>query len=292
MAELKPMAVGEVLDGTFTLYGRHFKLFLKLSVAVMWLPVSLQIYFRLRFGGSTPNQMIAVFQDHVLGAMLLVLAIIVTYTVAGLLLTAGSIHIISASYLGRDPTLGEALSLGASKIVRLFLVALGKGLLLGIIMMIGVFIVAIFGALAKVTAGISILLAVLGGFGLIWFVCFVACGYGVTTPVVVLEDLESSFDAFGRSWELTRTFKLKVLALAVIAYLIANVAPALFLGAVGALFAQNRPAMQPLVVVITVVLPIALAPVLPCVFTLLYYDLRVRREAFDLQVLGQQLGIA
>ena len=292
MAELKPMAVGEVLDGTFTLYGRHFKLFLKLSMAVMWLPVSLQIYFRLRFGGSTPDQMIAVFQDHALGAMLLILAIIVTYTVAGLLLTAGSIHIISASYLGRDPTLGEALSLAASKIVRLFLVALGKGLLLAIIMMIGALVVAIFGALAKVTAGISILLAILGGFGLIWFLCFVACGYGVTTPVVVLEDLESSFDAFGRSWELTRTFKLKVLGLAIIAYLIANVAPAAFLGAVGAVFAQNRPAMQPVVVVITVVLPIALAPVMPCVFTLLYYDLRVRREAFDLQVLGQQLGIA
>jgi hypothetical protein len=291
MAELKPMEVGEVLDGTFTLYGRHFKLFLKLSVAVMWLPVALQIYFRLRFGGSTPNQMVSVFQDHVLGTMLLILAIVVTYTVASLLLTAGSIHIISASYLGREPTLREALSLASSRIVRLFLVALGKGLLLAIIMMVGAFVVAIFGALAKITAGISILLAVVGGFALVWFVCFVACGYGVTTPVVVLEDLESSFDAFGRSWELTRTFKLKVLGLAVIAYLIANVAPAAFLGAVGALFALNHPSVQPAVIIISVVLPIALAPVMPCVLTLLYYDLRVRREAFDLQVLGQQLGI-
>jgi hypothetical protein len=292
MAELKPMEVGEVLDGTFTLYGRHFGLFLKLSVAVMWLPVALQIYFRLRFGGTTPDQMVGVFQEHALGAILLIAAMVVTYTVAGLLLTAGSIHIISASYLGREPTLREALSLGASKILRLFLVALGKGLLLMIIVMIGAFVLAIFGALGKLTAGISILLAVVGGFALIWFVCFVACGYGVTTPIVVLEDLESSFDAFGRSWELTRSFKLKVLGLAIIAYLIANVAPAIFLGAIGALFSQSHPALQPAVIVISVVLPIVLAPVLPCVLTLLYYDLRVRREAFDLQVLGQQLGIA
>jgi hypothetical protein len=292
MAELKPMEVGEVLDGTFTLYGRHFGLFLKLSLAVMWLPVSLQIYFRLRFGGSTPEQMVGVFQEHALGAILVIVAMVITYTVAGLLLTAGSIHIISASYLGREPTLQEALSLGASKILRLFLVALGKGLLLMIIVMIGAAIIGVLGALAKLTMGISIFLAIAGGIGLIWFVFFVACGYGVTTPIVVLEDLESSFDAFGRSWELTRTFKLKVLGLAVIAYLIANIAPGAFLGAVGALLAQGHASLQPVVMVVTVVLPIVLAPVLPCVLTLLYYDLRVRREAFDLQVLGQQLGIA
>jgi len=39
------------------------------------------------------------------------------------------------------------------------------------------------------------------------------------------------------------------------------------------------------------VLPLILTPVLAAVITLMYYDLRVRREAFDLQVLGQQLGI-
>ncbi len=35
---------------------------------------------------------------------------------------------------------------------------------------------------------------------------------------------------------------------------------------------------------------LALAPILPCALTLLYYDLRVRREAFDLQILSDQLG--
>jgi hypothetical protein len=39
------------------------------------------------------------------------------------------------------------------------------------------------------------------------------------------------------------------------------------------------------------VAPLVLAPVLAAVITLMYYDLRVRREAFDLQVLGQRLGI-
>ena len=292
MADLKPMEMGEVLDGAFTLYRRHFGLFLRLSVAVMWLPVALAVYLRLRFAGSGPEQMIGAIQDHLLTGILVVLFVAVAYTLAGLLLTAGSIHIISASYLGRQPTLGEALSLGASRILPLFLVAVGKGLLIFMIGIAGAVGVGILAALGKVVGtAVSVLLVLVASCTLIWFVVYVACGYGLTTPVIVLEELSSSFDAFGRSWELTRTFKLKLLGLAVIAYLIANFVPSAFVGGVGAYAALANPSLQPAVIVVSALLPIVLAPILPCVFTLLYYDLRVRREGFDLQLLGQQLGI-
>ena len=292
MADLKPMEMGEVLDGAFTLYRRHFGLFLRLSVAVMWLPVALAVYLRLRFAGSGPEQMIGAIQDHLLTGILVVLFVAVAYTLAGLLLTAGSIHIISASYLGRQPTLGEALSLGASRILPLFLVAVGKGLLIFMIGIAGAVGVGILAALGKVVGtAVSVPLVLAASCTLIWFVVYVACGYGLTTPVIVLEELSSSFDAFGRSWELTRTFKLKLLGLAVIAYLIANFVPSAFVGGVGAYAALANPSLQPAVIVVSALLPIVLAPILPCVFTLLYYDLRVRREGFDLQLLGQQLGI-
>ena len=32
-------------------------------------------------------------------------------------------------------------------------------------------------------------------------------------------------------------------------------------------------------------------PVISCVFTLFYYDLRVRKEGFDLEILAKQLGL-
>ena len=50
--------------------------------------------------------------------------------------------------------------------------------------------------------------------------------------------------------------------------------------------------MPPLGIALTAVgyvAPVVLAPVLAAVITLMYYDLRVRREAFDLQLLQQQL---
>jgi len=292
MADLKPMEMGEVLDGAFTLYRRHFGLFLKLSVAVMWLPVALGVYLRLRYTLSGPEQMIGAIQDHLLAGILIVLLVAVAYTVAGLLLTAGSIHIISASYLGRQPTLEQALSLGAARIGPLFLVAVGKGLLIFMIGVAGGVGVAILAALGKfVGTAVTVLLVIAAAGTLIWFLIFVTCGYGLTTPIVVLEELSSSFDAFGRSWELTRTFKLKLLGLGIIAYLIANVVPSAFVGGIGGVISLTNPSLQPAVIVVSALVPILLAPILPCVLTLLYYDLRVRREAFDLQLLGQQLGI-
>jgi len=38
-------------------------------------------------------------------------------------------------------------------------------------------------------------------------------------------------------------------------------------------------------------LPIVCAPLFVSCLTLLYYDLRVRREGFDLQLLSQRLGV-
>ena len=40
MSDLRPMEFGEILDGTFTLFRRHFTLFLRLSLIVMTVPVA------------------------------------------------------------------------------------------------------------------------------------------------------------------------------------------------------------------------------------------------------------
>ena len=61
-------------------------------------------------------------------------------------------------------------------------------------------------------------------------------------------------------------------------------------GISAALGVAGNGALQPVYVVFSSLLGIVLAPILPCALTLLYYDLRVRREAFDIQVLSEQLG--
>ena len=67
--------------------------------------------------------------------------------------------------------------------------------------------------------------------------------------------------------------------------------PQLVIGGIsGVLVVAGNDSLQPFFVVVASLLVIVLAPILPCALTLLYYDLRVRREAFDLQVLSEQLG--
>jgi hypothetical protein len=276
MPDLKPMELGEILDGALTIFRRHFGIFLRLGVVALWLPVSVTMYVQLSGG----------VEQHL---MLWFLAQVIAYF-AGLFLTAAAIRVISDSYLGRPPELGDALGLGASKIWPLFLVGLGKSIILGLIG--GVCgLVAAFAIPALAGAGgWALLFGVLLVGGGIWLLIFVACGYGVTTPVVVLENLGGAFDAFGRSWELTRTFKRKILGIAVVTYLIVFV-PITAVSGMAAYFAIQSPVAGKVVEVFAAGLPIVLTPIMSCVFTLMYYDLRVRREAFDLQLLGEQLGI-
>lgn len=285
MADIRPMNFGEILDGSLVIYRRHFGLFLRLAVIVLAVPVLLLVYFSARWLSSlvtqTPN----------IEALLLFVPVFIVYYLATLVLTAGTVRIISDSYLGRAPLLRDALALGLSKLWSLVVVGLGKGVIVFLIM-IGVgAVIGVMGVLAKGAGAVAVLLFLTVGAAGVWLVVLVLCGYGVSTPVVVLEELGSAFDAFGRSWDLTRTFRLKVLGLGVVAFLLFNALPSWVLQALSAVARLASPAVSIALAALATVVPVLLTPAVAAVITLMYYDLRVRREAFDLQMLSRQLGI-
>lgn len=294
MADLRPMEFGEILDGALSLFRRHFGLFLKLSLAVMWLPIALGVYWRVRFLGlsaANPEQAAALLQGEVLSFSLWALAWALIYGAGMLLLTAGSIRIIADSYLGREPQFGDALGFGVGKIVPLFLVGLGKSLLLILIGVLCGVVIAVTAAAGKALGpGVVILGVFAEVVATVWLVLYVATGYMVTTPTVVLETLPSSFDSFGRSWELTRGARGRVFGLVFVGTLIAGFLPQLVLSAVGGLVTELLPSFVLPWTIVAAALPIVLTPIVPCILTLAYYDLRVRREGFDLQLLSEQLG--
>ena len=285
MADIRPMNFGEVLDGSLVLYRRHFGLFLKLAVITLAVPVLLLVYFSARLLGSfltrTPN----------MGALWLFLPVGILYYLASLVLTAGTVRIISDSYLGRAPQLRDALALGLSKLWGLVGVGLGKGAILFLATLAAGAVTAVTAVMTKGAGALAVLLLVALIAASVWFVIYVLCGYGVTTPVVVLEELGSSFDAFGRSWELTRGFRGKVLGLGVVAFLLFNALPSWVLQGLSALARATVPGLAIGLGALAAIVPVLLTPAIAAVITLMYYDLRVRREAFDLQVLSQRLGI-
>ncbi|HEX4573744.1 MAG TPA: hypothetical protein VH158_01335 [Gemmatimonadales bacterium] len=179
----------------------------------------------------------------------------------GSVLVAGAtMRVVSDAYLGRSPRLGEALGFAWSRGGLVF----GAGLAAGLVTLLAM--------LALVIPGIV-----------------VACGYSVAQQVAALET-STSGNALSRSWALTKGFKRKALVL----WLVALVLVVVSIGGVavlgGAATALSSALEAPATIVLAVML-LLLYPLITCVFTLFYYDLRVRKEGFDLQVLGQQLGL-
>jgi hypothetical protein len=285
------MRLGEILDGSFNIYRRHFGLFMRLSLILVWLPTAAGIYLNLRYGGN-PFALLNLLEQHLGESIGIGLLGLVVWTACSLLLKAGTIRVISDSYLGHEPELGASLRFGVEKIVPLLLVGLSKTLLIILLYLAGALVVGLMYVMGKmISPGMGGLMIFAGVIAAVWLVVWISCAYAMTTPIVVLEDHSSSFDAFGRSWELTRDARGKVFGTVVVTWLISQFLPQLVIGGMsGALGVAGNESLQPLFVVIASLMGIVLAPILPCALTLLYYDLRVRREAFDIQVLSEQLG--
>ena len=114
----------------------------------------------------------------------------------------------------------------------------------------------------------------------------VACGYSVAAEVAALES-GSAGDALRRSWDLTKGFKLKALVLWVVSV---SLILLVFLGAgaLGGFVAALAGGLDALVTLLAAFVSLLIYPLISCVFTLFYYDLRVRKEGFDLEVLSRQ----
>ena len=147
--------------------------------------------------------------------------------------------------------------------------------------LIGGVVVAVGGA--SVLGGLIAFGAVV--LGLVAFLV-VQSGYAVVTQAVVLEDETSATGALGRSWALTKGFKKKALGLIVVLWVLL-VVPSMAAAVLGAL----APALEVVIAAAGGFLQLIIYPIFACTFTLLYYDLRVRHEAFDIEHLGQQLGL-
>jgi len=286
-SNVRPMQLGEILDGSFSIFRRHFGLFMRLSLVLIAAPAIVGAYFATR-ALSNPLGAANWVQDHLAATIGLGLVALLIWMVISLLLKAGTIRIISDSYLGNEPTLAAALQLGAERIMPLLVVAICKTLLIFVLYFGAALVVVVAGTVGRML-GMGFLAILLAVIGACWMFAYVLCVYGLTSMVIVLEDLTSAFDAFGRSADLTKESRLKVFFAWLVISIFTSILPYLVVVGVGQLVGPDSPA-QIFLSMGWIILGVVLAPILPCALTLLYYDLRVRREAFDLQILSEQLG--
>jgi len=269
--ELRALSVGEILDGALAVYRRHFAVLAGVAAVCTGIPAILSSYMSM--GGAETMSIEMIFLWFVL------------YGVGSLIATGATIHAISQAYLGMEPRMAESLKFALGLIGKIFVAGLVKYLVLALPMVVLAVAMGVIAALLPdpVIVGLVTLLLFLGT---AIATAVIAAGYGVVTQAVVLERDISAIDGLRRSWDLTGGFKLKVFGVGVV-MLILLMLPLI----AAAVLSVLVPALEAVISGLSAIVQLVIYPAFAAAFTLLYYDLRVRKEAFDIQYLGDQLGM-
>jgi hypothetical protein len=260
--QLRPLSVGEMLDAGFRLFNARF-MTLVLCVLVPVVPLTIvatALQASVDPNAFDLNSTEAADSGTALAGTLVAAAI---QFAAASLAVAACFKAISAAYLGERAGVGESLRY-----------ALGRVLALIVAYLLFVFIFAI-GFILLIVPGI-----------------WIGTKLSMIFPAVVFER-KGPFGAIGRSWSLTRGNFWRTLGTLVVVFLITFVLQLVLGGVVGGILGASDSGELTVAIVLTLVNLITLAltyPLWAAVSTVLYYDLRVRNEGFDLQLLAQGMG--
>jgi hypothetical protein len=252
---LRPLGVGEILEVALAVYRRHAFALWRVVAVVVALPAALNgaLAVAVRQVGDAGSNS---------GPLLLLeLLVILVSLVATSLATAAAYRLVADAYLGRAVDADASLRFGLRRLASVMWVSLLFGL--------GVF------------AGL-VLLIVPG--------IFVTVAWAIATPVLLAENLRGS-KAIGRSRALVRgrwwpcagvvylMYLLELIVYVGILFVIGRIVDTG--GNDGLLFVEEGVTS---LIASTLVLPFHVA-----VTTVLYIDLRVRKEGFDIQFLTHSL---
>jgi hypothetical protein len=261
---LRPLSVGETLDRAINVYRRNAATLWKI-IAVVVIPIQvLQILLQRVAVGHVVNingTFYKVGGGSSGGAIVLVIVLILSIA-AVLIANGATFKAIGDAYLGHEPDWAASLSYARSRLGALLVLAI----------------------VATILIAIGFLLFVLPGIYLM--VC-----WSVAIAALMLEG-KRGFASLGRSFELVRgrwwaTFGRLLAALVV--YAIAYFVIALIAGAI-ANGISNYTVFLIVAGIFNAATNILFIPFIAAVLVVIYIDLRVRKEALDIEMLAASLG--
>ena len=269
--DLRPLTLGEILDRTFSLYRKHFLLFTGISAIPQTLVLAVNLaqtfFLKLPARQQPPAEEFQLTSSGGVAAfgVGIILGVIVFF-IAYLFSQGGTVYAVSELYLGRSTSIGAALGRVRGQL----------GSLLGVIILNGL---AVMGA--------TLLLIIPG--------IYVACRLITCVPSALLEDLgpRSSLE---RSFSLTKDFAGRAFLIFFLYFVLSYAAALLFtfpFTFAMLLSMKNPEAMRmwmALTNVGTFISGVLVSPFLTIATAVFYYDLRVRKEAFDLQLMMNPSG--
>jgi hypothetical protein len=288
---LRPLSLGDIFNGTVNVARRNPAATFGLTAIVMTVyAVALALLHRF-FGHPALVPVLAPgaqTEQHILGTPVSLPPAVVLTTYALELVANAVVTGLLSAVIGRA-VLGHKISLEKSWRSGRFGAVLGTSVLLLLIEVVPPGVVAlIVAALVVVHASLAaILVGVLGGLATVAYEAFVLSRLSLTMPALVLERV-SPISAIRRSLRLSHRSFWRLLGILLLTYLVVLVAAfvlAIPFDVIGAVVAGSASTSLPAVIVAavgTVVVTAVTRPVSAGVNVLLYADLRMRREGFDL----------
>jgi hypothetical protein len=272
---LRPLRVGEILDVCINIFTRNFLTFLRILL-VLVIPVQLVSVVVLvstvndpdllpRFGSTTTSSNGTISQDdfwaYFGGQMVIVVLTLVLTAIA----TAACFKAVSDAYLGTRPEWRSSLRFAVRRFHSVLWVTIMAGLLAGL------------GLIALIAPGVWLFFA-----------------WSMAVPALLFEGLKGR-RALGRSFRLVRGRWWKTAGTLVAAYIIAALIGGILQSVVSALVLTGAGDSVLGVAVVNAVAggigQIFTTPFPAAVAAVVYYDLRVRKEGFDLQLMAERLGV-
>lgn len=301
---LRPLVLSDIFDAAFRIIRYNPRATIGAAVLVSAVAMVVPIAVTLATGsthGLTPDLGSGDVTDNQVADVLIGLGGLLAGSqlqAVGLLFVSGMIaHVSSAAAVGRQLTMGEAWAATRGKRWRL----LGMSLLLGlgVLVVVGL-VVALVTAVALVLdapVGVVVLLAVLAGVGVVaaylWYWVRVRA---LAVPTLMLEPV-GIFGALRRAIRLTRRQFWRLLGLLLLVSLVVGVAGGILqlpFSIAGQVFltASTDGGYGLLIYIVltavgTVVSSAVLQPFTAAVSALLYLDQRIRKEAYDVELLGR-----
>jgi hypothetical protein len=251
----EPMTAGVLLDRAFRLYTGNFALMLGICAAAYVPFYLIMLAIEASIGGNLPSR------DGGLSTLLFqVVFMILWASIAFPIASGATTFAISERYLGNEVTIGEAMRRGLSHFWPL--------------------------SIAQITATIRVMFGFLLLIvpGILWML-----SYALIVPAILIEG-QKAIPSLSRSRDLVKGYRGKVFCILLVVNLLQVILTAGVGLIAGMFFSAEAGSGAILSSAMNNLLSIFLTPLGIIAAILLYYDMRIRKEGFDLEMLSRALA--
>jgi hypothetical protein len=319
--QLRKMSIGDILDGSFRLYWERFGFYYMLGLLPSLVTFILNIVMLLMGINkyvADPEQAIGLLIVFVPVFFLL----IIVYFMTNMFTVSSLSYAVSEHFLDRKTMFSDVLRvfrkhfwplLGASIIMFILIMtaAMFSGLIIAMFIMVFTIVTPLISnGVIKIffTACLALFCIIIGALPIV----FLIITFLLVTQIIVIEE-QGVFKSFGRSFNLMRNgtergfinhpgFRAGILLLLCFIIcasitVVCSLLPSMIVGSIyGGSESMGSAASIPALVqvvlhVLETIVAALVTPFYTIVIVLFYYDLRIRSEGFDLEMMAKQMGV-